>query len=107
MSLNRVIGNRDLSLGLFCEDVLNRQNPIEQLELLFGNLTLLRIQLGSIKLKKLFWGTNDFDVVESVHNEGPQADASKHFVVVYLKLFQSRQTLNLAQQNKGTQKIVG
>jgi hypothetical protein len=51
MSLYRVIGHRDLSRSLFCENVLNRQNPIEQLELLLGNLTLFRIQFGTIKLK--------------------------------------------------------
>jgi hypothetical protein len=45
--------------------------------------------------------------MESVDNEGPQADASKNFVVINLQLFQSGQTLNLAKQDKGTQKIVG
>lgn len=75
VSADGVAGCSALGRRLPSEHILNRQDFIKKLELLFGNAPLILIQVAAIEI---------FDMLEPVDDKGFEADAPHNFVVVDL-----------------------
>ena len=79
------------------EDVLDREDLIEKLELLLGDLLVYIVDSKAVKVS---------DMLESVHNERFEGLAGQHFVVRDDEILQGANAFNLREKYEGIQVVV-